>query len=107
MQLDAGLVSAARPHATPTLMLDRWLYLDVGVFDGLVESIAGFGYEVCAERAGPTDLSKVSLLMLTLPMFSSLLAILFLGEALSARYLVAAGLIVAGSALILTERATA
>jgi hypothetical protein len=65
-------------------MLDRWLYLDVGVFNGLMESIAGFGYEVCAERAGPTDLSRVSLLMLTLPMFSSLLAILFLGEALSA-----------------------
>jgi drug/metabolite transporter (DMT)-like permease len=43
--------------------------------------------------------------MLTLPMFSGLLAVLFLGEVLSPRYLVAAGLILTGSALILTERA--
>jgi ornithine decarboxylase len=34
---------------------ERWLYLDVGVFNGLMETIEGFGYELRAERDGPTD----------------------------------------------------
>jgi drug/metabolite transporter (DMT)-like permease len=52
-----------------------------------------------------TDLSHASLLMLTLPVFTALLAILFLGETVSARYLVAAALMLVGSALVATERA--
>ena len=31
-----------------------WLYLDAGVFNGLMESIGGFEYEYRAERSGPT-----------------------------------------------------
>jgi ornithine decarboxylase len=32
----------------------EWLYLDAGVFNGLMESIGGFEYEYRAERLGPT-----------------------------------------------------
>ena len=31
---------------------ERWVYLDVGVFNGLMESIGGLGYELRTERAG-------------------------------------------------------
>lgn len=31
-----------------------WLYLDVGVFNGLMESIGGFQYSMVADRCGPT-----------------------------------------------------
>lgn len=34
---------------------ERWLYLDVGVFNGLMESIGGLGYELRTERPGPTS----------------------------------------------------
>jgi len=33
---------------------EEWLYLDAGVFNGLLETIGGFGYELRTERAGPT-----------------------------------------------------
>jgi ornithine decarboxylase len=33
---------------------EEWLYLDAGVFNGLLETIGGFNYELRAERAGPT-----------------------------------------------------
>jgi ornithine decarboxylase len=32
---------------------ERWLYLDVGVFNGLMETIEGFHYELRVDRAGP------------------------------------------------------
>lgn len=32
---------------------ERWLYLDLGVFNGLMETIEGFRYEVRCQRAGP------------------------------------------------------
>jgi ornithine decarboxylase len=32
---------------------EDWLYLDAGVFNGLLETIAGFQYQYRAERAGP------------------------------------------------------
>ena len=31
----------------------NWLYLDVGVFNGLMESIGGIHYEMIPERDGP------------------------------------------------------
>jgi ornithine decarboxylase len=39
---------------------ERWLYLDVGVFNGLMETIEGFGYELAVERVGPADRWVVS-----------------------------------------------
>ncbi|HEV8633725.1 MAG TPA: type III PLP-dependent enzyme [Chloroflexota bacterium] len=33
---------------------EDWLYLDAGVFNGLLETIGGFQYELRAERPGPT-----------------------------------------------------
>lgn len=33
---------------------ENWLYLDAGVFNGLMETIAGFAYELRTERTGPT-----------------------------------------------------
>jgi ornithine decarboxylase len=32
---------------------DIWIYLDAGVFNALMETIAGFRYELCTERTGP------------------------------------------------------
>jgi ornithine decarboxylase len=34
---------------------ERWVYLDVGVFNGLMEAIEGFSYEIVAEREGPAQ----------------------------------------------------
>jgi ornithine decarboxylase len=34
---------------------ERWVYLDVGVFNGLMESIGGLGYELRTERSGPSS----------------------------------------------------
>lgn len=33
---------------------ERWVYLDIGVFNGLMETIEGFSYEVSALTGGPT-----------------------------------------------------
>ncbi len=33
---------------------EHWIYLDVGVFNGLMETIEGFSYEVSALASGPT-----------------------------------------------------
>ncbi len=33
--------------------LDEWLYTDVGVFNGLMETVGGLKYELCTERTGP------------------------------------------------------
>ncbi|MCL0041243.1 hypothetical protein M1N08_00635 [Dehalococcoidia bacterium] len=33
----------------------NWLYLDVGVFNGLMESIGGFRYSMTADRDGPVS----------------------------------------------------
>src|SRR5205085_2812414 len=33
----------------------RWVYLDVGVFNGLLEAIEGFSYEVAPDNARPSD----------------------------------------------------
>ena len=32
---------------------EHWLYLDAGVFNALMETIQGFGYELWTERTGP------------------------------------------------------
>jgi drug/metabolite transporter (DMT)-like permease len=49
-----------------------------------------------------TTLTRASLLMLTLPLFSAVLAVAFLGEAITARSVAAAVLVCAGAALLLT-----
>lgn len=47
--LVASVIGKARRGA------ERWVYLDVGVFNGLMESIGGLGYELRTERDGPTS----------------------------------------------------
>jgi ornithine decarboxylase len=34
---------------------ERWVYLDVGVFNGMMEAIDGFSYEVVTPNGGPTE----------------------------------------------------
>jgi ornithine decarboxylase len=34
---------------------ERWVYLDVGVFNGMMEAIDGFSYEVAAPNGGPPE----------------------------------------------------
>jgi drug/metabolite transporter (DMT)-like permease len=48
-----------------------------------------------------TTLSRASVLMLTLPLFSTVLAVAFLGEAITLRSVVAAALVCGGAALLL------
>jgi drug/metabolite transporter (DMT)-like permease len=51
-----------------------------------------------------TTLSNAAVLTLTLPLFTVSLGVLFLGEALSVRFLLAWALIVAGFALLITGK---
>ena len=52
-----------------------------------------------------TSLSRASILMLTLPLFGTLLGVLVLGEPIDRRFLVGASLVVGGAALLLSGRA--
>jgi ornithine decarboxylase len=47
--LGASVIGKARRGA------EQWVYLDVGVFNGLMESIEGFSYEVLASVDGPAQ----------------------------------------------------
>src|SRR5215211_3216997 len=49
---DAGLLVAS-VIGTATRGQERWLYLDAGVFNALLEAIQGFRYQLRTERAGP------------------------------------------------------
>lgn len=40
--------------------IERWLYLDAGVFNALLETIEGFGYVLATERGGPRRLTTVA-----------------------------------------------
>ncbi|HZQ97719.1 MAG TPA: type III PLP-dependent enzyme [Chloroflexota bacterium] len=39
---------------------ERWIYLDAGVFNGLMEAVGGLGYELRTERDGPTSRQVVA-----------------------------------------------
>lgn len=50
---EAGVL-AATVMAKATRDSEQWLYLDVGVFNGLMEAVGGIKYRVVPSRTGPT-----------------------------------------------------
>jgi len=50
---EAGIL-AATVMAKATRDGERWLYLDVGVFNGLMEAVGGIKYRIVPSRNGPT-----------------------------------------------------
>jgi ornithine decarboxylase len=50
---EAGIL-AATVMAKAARDSEQWLYLDVGVFNGLMEAVGGIKYRIVASRTGPT-----------------------------------------------------
>jgi ornithine decarboxylase len=50
---EAGIL-AATVMAKAVRDSEQWLYLDVGVFNGLMEAVGGIKYRIVHSRGGPT-----------------------------------------------------
>lgn len=51
---EAGVL-AATVMAKATRDGEQWLYLDVGVFNGLMETVGGIKYRIVSSKTGPTQ----------------------------------------------------